>query len=381
MFEPTARTKPVSRRTLTIIALTAINLMILAWVLWQLGAAPGPLSTEPVARYVSPRGPLAPDETATTSLFARTSPSVVYISTLTRTVHRTWLGLDVRQVPQGSGSGFVWDKSGHVVTNFHVIAGASEAVVTLADGSSWQAEVVGEAPDHDLALLRIEAPQDSLVPLPLGTSADLLVGQHTFAIGNPFGLDQTLTTGVISALDREIAAMSGRTIYGAIQTDAAINPGNSGGPLLDSSGRLIGVNTAIHSPSGAYAGIGFAVPVDTVGRVVPQLLRYGRAPRPGLGVYLVSDATAQRLGIVGIPIRGIAPHSVAAQAGLMAMSIDRRGRLHRGDVIVEVNGAAVRRIDDLHRSLHGMQVGDPVTLIVERDGERRTINLVLQEIG
>ena len=244
-------------------------------------------------RAITPRGDLAEDEKTTIQIYEQASKSVVFITRLR--LQRDYLSLNVQQVPEGTGSGFVWDKAGHIVTNYPVIQGADSAQVTLADHSSWKARTVGAYPDKDLAVLRIDAPADKLFPIAVGTSQDLKVGQKVFAIGNPFGLDQTLTTGVISALNREIESVTHRPIQGMIQTDAAINPGNSGGPLLDSAGRLIGVNTAISSPSGASAGIGFAIPVDEVNRVVPQLIAHGKVTRPGLGVQVASDQQAKRL--------------------------------------------------------------------------------------
>lgn len=225
-----------------------------------------------VPREVMLRGDLFEDEKRTIDLFKRSSPSAVHITTVGRPSSR-----NPRQIPHGTGSGFIWDREGRVVTNYHVIRGAASAQVTLSDGSDWQARLVGGFPDKDLAVLVIDAPRDRLRPIPIGTSHDLQVGQKVFAIGNPFGLDRTLTTGIISALGREIESVTDQTIRDVIQTDAAINPGNSGGPLLDSAGRLIGVNTAIQSPSGASAGIGFAIPVDEVNRVVPQLIQQGKA--------------------------------------------------------------------------------------------------------
>ena len=224
--------------------------------------SPAAARQQPVLPPIVPRGNLAQDERATIALFAAASPAVVHITT--HALERDYFTFNVMETPQGTGTGFLWDEQGHVLTNFHVIRDADTVQVALADRSSWPAKLIGVAPDKDLAVLKIEAPPDRLKQLPLGTSHDLQVGQHTFAIGNPFGLDHTLTTGVISALGREIESASGRPISDVIQTDAAINPGNSGGPLLDSSGRLIGMTTAIISPSGAYAGIGFAIPVDTI---------------------------------------------------------------------------------------------------------------------
>jgi len=254
---------------------------------WMLGIAAAALATglslprlvesrtEATPRAVTPRGPLLAEEQSQIEVFRKTSPSVVHITTLE--TQRDFFSLNVQQVPRGTGTGFVWDERGHIVTNFHVIQNGNGARVTLADQSAYNAELVGAFPDRDLAVLRIQAPREKLPPIPVGTSRDLLVGQRVYAIGNPFGLDQTLTTGIVSALNREIESVNQRTIRGVIQTDAAINPGNSGGPLLDSAGRLIGVNTAIYSPSGASAGIGFAIPVDEVNRIVPRLIRDGAA--------------------------------------------------------------------------------------------------------
>jgi S1-C subfamily serine protease len=346
-------------------------------VLWQRFRAPSPVADAP-PRTVAARGDLAADEQATIELFREASPGVVYITNIARRRNR-WTR-NVTEIPQGTGSGFVWDRGGHVITNLHVIEGASAATVTLSDNSTWDARLVGEAPDHDLAVLAIDAPQGLLVPIPVGRSSDLLVGQKVFAIGNPFGLDQTLTTGVISALGREITAQTGRTISGVIQTDAAINPGNSGGPLLDSAGRLIGMNTLILSPSGASAGIGFAVPVDTIHRVATQILQHGRVIRPGLGVQIADDRASQRLGIEGVLVFSVAEGSAAEAAGLEGTTRDQRGRLVLGDVIVEVGGERVANADDLANALEKHAVGDHVDVTLERDRKRRTVSVTLQEV-
>ena len=341
----------------------------------------GQLTASP--RSVTARGDLASDEASTIALFEQSSPSVVFITTLAHVpVRRNFFGFssEVRTLPQGSGSGFIWDHAGHIVTNYHVIAQAESAVIRTSDGMEYAAELIGSAPDQDLAVLKIDAPIGALSPLSLGTSQDLRVGQSTFAIGNPFGLDHTLTTGVISALDREMQSISGRTIFGVIQTDAAINPGNSGGPLLDSSGRLIGVNTAIESPSGAYAGIGFAVPVDTVNRIVPQLIRFGRAARPGLGVQLARPHLAAQLGVKGALILGVMPQTAAAAAGLQPMHRGPQGRLRLGDVIISLDGEAVESGDDLIRLLDGRSLGDVVNLGLRRDGSERSIKIALHAI-
>jgi S1-C subfamily serine protease len=326
------------------------------------------------------RGDLAADEKATIELFERTSPSVVYVTNLA--LRRDFFGLNVFEIPQGTGSGFVWDDAGHVVTNFHVIQGAQKAEVTLADQSRLDAQLVGVEPDKDVAVLKVNAPVGRLPAIALGASRDLRVGQKVFAIGNPFGLDQTLTTGVISALNRRIQSVTGRPIQGMIQTDAAINPGNSGGPLLDSAGRLIGVNTAIYSPGGSgFIGIGFAVPVDTVNQIVPQLIAHGRVVRPGLGVVLASDAQAQRLGLEGALVVDVRAGSAAERAGIRPTARDELGRIVLGDVIVAVDGEPVRSADDLRDALERRKVGDRVTVTVERADGRVDVPVELEAVS
>jgi S1-C subfamily serine protease len=331
-------------------------------------------------RPVAARGDLAQDEKSTIELFRQASPSVVHITTLA--VRQEFFSLNLLQIPQGSGTGFLWDADGHIVTNFHVIQGANDLKligrVTLADHSSWNAEYVGSSPDKDLAVIRIRAPHARLRPLLLGTSHDLQVGQKVFAIGNPFGLDQTLTTGIISALGREIEAPSGRSVRDVIQTDAAINPGNSGGPLLDSAGRLIGVNAAIYSPSGAYAGIGFAIPVDTVNRVVPDLVRYGQPHSAGLGLETAMDEVQQRFGLPGVLIMNIQTGSAAEKAGLRGMRRDAAGEVEWGDIIVAVNDKPIHSTNDLYNALDEHQVGEKVTLTVLRDQKEIKVPVTLQ---
>ena len=263
-----------------------------------------------LSRPVAPRGPLLADERATIDIFERASPSVVYITTLQHV--RDFFSRNVMRVPQGTGSGFIWDELGHVVTNYHVIEGAQEAEITLADQRTFSATLVGASPEHDLAVLHIDVDFNGPPPLPVGSSADLRVGQGVLAIGNPFGLDHTLTTGVISALNRTIDDDRGGTVDNLIQTDAAINPGNSGGPLIDTAGRLIGINTMIYSPSGAYAGIGFAVPVDMINRVVPRLIAFGRYVRPTLGISANDDVSRRLLydsDTQGVVVLEVAPGS------------------------------------------------------------------------
>ena len=321
---------------------------------------------------------LAPDERATIAVFEKASRSVVFIAN--SAMRRDLFSLNTFEVPQGSGSGFVWDREGRIVTNFHVVYGADSITVTMVDRADYKARVVGLDPDHDLAVLQIKAPPDSLAPVTIGSSRELRVGQKVLAIGNPFGLDHTLTTGVVSALGRTIKSMTDRTIDGVIQTDAAINPGNSGGPLLDSAGRLIGVNTQIVSPSGAFAGIGFAVPVDTINRIVPELIKYGRVIRPGLGISLIPDTFAQRWGIKGAIIARVGAGSAAERAGLRPAKETRDRRIELGDVIVGLDGKPVESVDDLTTILDHKKVGDRVTVEVMRDGRRHQVTVTLQAV-
>jgi S1-C subfamily serine protease len=329
-------------------------------------------------RVVTARGDLAAEEQTTIAVFEQASPSVVYITTVGRRVD-FWTR-NVVEVPQGAGSGFVWDERGHVVTNLHVIASADRALVMLDDRRAYDASLVGISPEHDLAVLRIDVPIKPPPPLPVGSSSELRVGQKVFAIGNPFGLDRTLTTGVVSAIDRTIPGAGGRDIEHLIQTDAAINPGNSGGPLIDSAGRLIGVNTMIYSPSGAYAGVGFAVPVDTVNRVVPQLIASGRYTRPLLGVRAddrASARVARELGVEGVLVLAVTPGSPAERAGIVGTQLAEDGSVIPGDVIESVDGRGVERFDQLLQRLDDHVAGDTVTLALYRDGERREVEVEL----
>ncbi|MBI3478765.1 MAG: trypsin-like peptidase domain-containing protein [Nitrosomonadales bacterium] len=321
-------------------------------------------------RAVTPRGPLGADEKANIALFKSASPSVVHITTLEYA--RDFFSLDVMQIPGGTGSGFVWDEQGRIVTNFHVIKNANAATITLHDQSTWKARLVGAFPDRDLAVLQIDAPREKLKPIPIGTSRDLIVGQRVYAIGNPFGLDQTLTTGIISALNREIESVTQRKIRGVIQTDAAINPGNSGGPLLDSSGRLIGVNTSIYSPSGASAGIGFAIPVDEINRIVPRLIRDGKFERPMLGVQFAPEQLLAALGIKkGVALLDVTPDGPAGNAGLQPLSRDVFGNIVIGDVIIAIDDKPIANSDELLESLESRLAGDTVSLTVLR-GKKQT---------
>jgi S1-C subfamily serine protease len=352
-----------------------ISLFSLVWA-----SEPGFQSRQRTAplRPVDPRGPLQTEEQTAISIFEQAKPSVVYITTLV--YRRDLFTFNVLEIPQGTGSGFIWDDSGHIVTNFHVIYQAQDVQVSLSDQSVWKAEIVGRAPDKDVAVLKIAAPRDKLRPIRIGTSSDLVVGQFVYAIGNPFGLDQTLTTGVISALGREIESMTRRPIQGVIQTDAAINPGNSGGPLLDSAGRCIGVNTAIYSPSGAYAGVGFAVPIDTVNRIASQLIAFGKVIQPGLGIQVFEDSVARQVGIEeGVLVRDVDRRGAAAGAGMMPTRYDREGNVVLGDIIVSIDGQSIKTSDDLYKTLERYNVGDEVKVEVMRGGRKRTLAVRLQE--
>jgi len=365
------RTSGGSSGMRTLVALLPLFILVLAlplvvgmWVFTRYGALPvAGLDPAALPRPIAPAGDLAEDEKATIRLFKQSSASVVYITT--SEVGRDF-SMNVLEIPHGSGSGFIWDEKGHVVTNYHVVQGSNRFRVTLADQSTVSAVLIGGDPNKDVAVLQIQVPPQGLTPLLIGTSSKLEVGQKVFAIGNPFGLDQTLTTGVISGVGRQIQGQSGRTIDGMIQTDAAINPGNSGGPLLDSRGRLIGVNTAIFSPSGASAGIGFAIPVDTVQRVVPQLLRHGKVIRPGLAASYVPDQVAKQLGLKGALIGNIKPGGAAYEAGLIPIRRDDEGEILLGDLIVAVDGKPVESIDAFLNELENHNVGDIIKLTVIR---------------
>ena len=335
------------------------------------------VSIEPRPIAQRPDDKLGADEKTTIEVFREFSRSVVHITSLEK--HRDRFNLNVAEIPQGTGSGFVWDQDGHVVTNFHVVQMGNSASVTLNDGTSYPAKIVGTAPDKDLAVLRIDAPRAKLLPLPIGKSSELLVGQKVLAIGNPFGLDQTLTTGVISGLGREIKSVTQRSIFDVIQTDASINPGNSGGPLLDSAGRLIGVNTAIYSPSGANAGIGFAVPVDTINTIVPQLIKHGKLTRPGIGINILSDQIAQQQGIKGVVILGVTPGGAADAAGIVGTQQTAQGWV-LGDVIVKLDNVEVAKSSDLFRALDARKVGDEVEVVLENQRQRRTVKVTLQAL-
>jgi 2-alkenal reductase len=326
-------------------------------------------------RAVQPRGSLADLERTSIELFERDSPSVVQV------VARNSAAQPVQGEEEGgaqSGTGFIWDDAGHIVTNDHVVQGTDTVAVRFASGQVSRARIVGTTPNYDLAVLELENARSLPPPLPIGSSADLKVGQLVYAIGNPFGLDQSLTLGIISALKRRLPTSSGREIGDVIQTDAAINPGNSGGPLLDSAGRVIGVNTAILSPSGTNAGIGFAIPIDVVNRVVPEIIRRGYVPTPGIGIVAASEAAATRAGADGVVIVRTVPGSAAERAGLRGIDPNAQ-RL--GDVIVAVNGKPVHRLSDLTQELERVGVGKKVTLSVKRDGRDMSVDVDVADIG
>ena len=329
---------------------------------------------DPEASSLRDHGRFTTEEQRDIAVFREVSPSVVNISTIT-VRRRNFFSLDVYEIPAGTGSGFIWDSKGHIVTNFHVISSGRRWQVSLGD-EDYEAKLVGVAEHKDLAVLKIEAPRELLRPIIVGSSSDLVVGQKVLAIGNPFGLDQTLTVGVVSALGRELKSPGGREIRDVIQTDAAINPGNSGGPLLDSNAQLIGVNTAIYSPSGASAGISFAVPVDTVSQLVPQLIQFGEPRKPGIGIELVPDRYARRIGVRGVIVRAVVPGGPADQAGLQGLRQARRG-YELGDVIVAVDGVPVNTIDDMVLAFEEKGVGGTSRMTVIRDRREREVDVTL----
>jgi S1-C subfamily serine protease len=318
---------------------------------------------------------LTNSEQATIDLFENSAPSVCYITTMNQ--ERDFWSRNITEIPAGSGSGFIWDASGHIVTNFHVIQHGTRFKVTLSDRSTWDARVVGAEPNKDLAVLKIDAPEKKLRPIPIASSSALRVGQSVYAIGNPFGLDQSLTTGVISALGREITSVGGRPIRDVIQTDAAINPGNSGGPLLDSGGRLIGVNTMIYSPSGASAGIGFSIPSDEVNWVVTDLIKFGEVKRPKIGIELLPQQYAERWDIEGAMIMGLVPGGGAEKAGLKPLEQTSEGEIIFGDIIVDVDGKKVNSNNDLFLILEKYNVGDKIKVTYIRDDKNRNAEVTL----
>jgi S1-C subfamily serine protease len=326
---------------------------------------------------IATRGPRSAEEEANIQIYERVSPSVAQVTSLSQ--QQDLEGLNAQEVPKGVGSGFVWDDKGHIVTNYHVVAGADGARVTLTDHSTYDAQAIWGYPDQDMAVIWIKAPKSRLHPITVGTSHDLKVGQVVYAFGDPFGLDLTMTTGIVSALGREINSESGRKIHGVIQISAPINPGNSGGPLLDSAGRLIGMNMAILSPSGAFAGIGFALPVDEVNQYVPELIRNGKVVRPRLGVQIAEDQLAHQLGVDnGVLIIKVLPNSAAEAAHLRGTRRADSGQIQRGDVILAIDGKPMSNAKDLNAVLEQRHVGDTVTLSIVRDGQRQDVTAKLQ---
>jgi len=318
---------------------------------------------------------LTNDEQNNISVFKSASPSVVFVTNTQ--LRRQRFSLNVMEIPRGSGTGFIWDESGLIVTNFHVVQGANKITIELQSNKSYQATIVGSAPEKDIALLKIDAPDEDLQPLPLGDSTSLAVGRKVLAIGNPFALDTTLTVGVVSALGREIKSITNRTIKNVIQTDAAINPGNSGGPLLNSNGQLVGVNTAIYSPTGASAGIGFAIPVNTVKVIVPQLIEHGKLIRPVLGIETLTDYWTRRLRVKGVAILSVREGLPAAKAGMVGVREDRRGKIHLGDVIIAINGQNVINEDSLLNQLEQFSPGDNVKVTTLKDEKIHNYNVQL----
>ncbi len=340
----------------------------------EVSAAPLP-SSVPMIAALSPTA-RTEDEQNTIAVFAATARSCVFVTQ--QQVVTDFLGGNAHEVPAGSGSGFLWDDAGHVVTNFHVVAQAERLTVTLQDQKTYEAKVVGIEPRKDIAVLKIDAPRESLPPIARHPGrVELEVGQKVLAIGNPFGLDQTLTTGIISALGRQVEGIGGVKIREMIQTDAAINPGNSGGPLIDSSGRLIGINTMIFSRSGASAGIGFAVPVQTIARVVPQLIRNGRVEQVGLGIEIDPQQRVERRhGLSGVVVIAVLPNTPAAESGLLGLTQTRRG-IALGDVITALDGKPVKTYDDLYALLDGRHAKERVKVTVDRQGKAVTLELPL----
>jgi len=332
-------------------------------------------------RPVTPRGELSDVEQTQIDIFNGASPSVVHITTA---AYGLLSNFEVGEVPRGTGTGILWSEDGYIVTNNHVLQESERRYVTLADNSTHEARVVGVEPNYDVAVLKIDVGHRKLPTIPIGTSSDLQVGQNVYAIGSPFGLDQTLTTGVISGLGRELPSETGR-IRDVIQTDAAINPGNSGGPLLDSAGRLIGMNTAIFSRSGTSSGVGFAVPVDSINRVVPDLIKYGSNQRPILGVSIFSDSYFRRfvrLGALpadaeGVLIASVVDGTGAAAAGLRGTVIEP-GNVEMGDLITAVDGRSITDSSSLFDALDRYEPGETVTVTVMRDGNELEVPVTLQ---
>ena len=359
------------------------------------GALTSPNEQQPAPALAPTAVPLPADasssERTASDVYRQVSPSVVSIQVVqngsaTSSQQQSPRAPRIPNQPQAGvqvalGSGFVLDKQGNIVTNDHVVAGASQVEVTFLDGTTVHAKVVGQDPSSDLAVIQVNVNPSLLQPVDLGDSASLVVGQQVYAIGNPFGQLWTMTSGIVSAVGRTVqSGTSNYSIPEVIQTDAAINPGNSGGPLLDSAGLCIGVNTAIYSPSGAYAGVGFAVPIDTVNRIISQLIAYGKVIQPGLGIQTVEDSVARRVGIdEGVLVLDVDRRGAAAAAGMMPTRYDAAGNVVLGDIIVSIDGQAVKTSDDLYRILERYNVGDEVQIEVIRAGRGRTLKIRLQE--
>jgi S1-C subfamily serine protease len=362
-----------SIRILLLILITLLALFVFLPIIENIWAS---MHSEP--RSITSRGELSLTEKTNIEIFQQSSPSVVYITTLEDTLN-LWTR-DITRIPRGTGSGFIWDQQGHIITNYHVLHGASAVRIRLSDQRTFNATLIGASPEHDLAVLRIPMTTNMPKPLSIGTSHDLQVGQITYAIGNPFGLDQTLTTGVVSALNRSLRNNYGSSIEDLIQTDAAINPGNSGGPLLDSAGRLIGINTAMFSLSGTYAGIGFAVPVDTVNRIVPQIIKEGHYQRPKLGITInesLNKEITRELGISGVAVIEVQPNSAAENSGLNGVII-QNNTIISGDVIVGIDQHKIENTKMLLFTLEKYHIGDRVKLKIMRNKQEVVIPLVLQ---
>jgi S1-C subfamily serine protease len=389
-YEDFPRSRPVARpHQLSgfLVIIVAATLTALAYFAYRHWLAPGKLGVDPSAelRPAAPRGELPGAEKDRIEILARVKPSVVFITTFD--VRQNLFSSDVSATPAGAGSGFVWDKKGHIVTNYHVIQNADAAQVRITNGQSvttHYARVVGVKPEKDIAVLYIDAKEDELHPIEVGTSHDIQVGQDVMAIGNPYGLGQTVTKGIVSALGREIESVARTPIKDVIQTDAAINPGNSGGALVDSAGRLIGVNTAIYSTSGASAGIGFAIPVDVVNEVVTKLIcEGGTANRPRMGVQIASDDFARSHGVSeGALVLAVVPESPAAKAGLQPTQFDRRRSVKQlGDVIVGIDGKRIEAASDVFEVLSDHKPGDTIAVTFSRNGENYQIYVKLQSAG
>ncbi len=366
-------------RLLSVLAVLVFFGLLAAGIIfvWWYGPWGGSgLNPQAQPRSVTARGSLSELEKMNIEIYQQASLSLAQVTKLSE--QSSLFGLDVQEIPKGVGSGFVWDQDGHVVTNYHVVDGADAARVTLAHHATYEARQVWADPDNDIAVLWIRAPRSKLHPILVGTSHDLKVGQVVYALGDPFGLDETMTSGIVSALNRQTESVNHRVIRGMIQTSAPINPGNSGGPLLDSAGRLIGMNTAIVSPSGAFAGIGFAIPVDEINRVVPQLIRHGRIVRPHLGVSVAQDQLAEQLGIQeGALIIRMNPDSPAAKAGLQGTHRDQSGHIRLGDIIVAIDGKPIHNGQDVTNVLEEHKPGDTVTVTIERQGKRQDVPVTL----